>query len=512
MVCTVNSIDSNITGLSIAEELCPKELPVTPIWYAQEPNSYTDMGADIKTVARETINALRQDLRGTVTDVDSAGGFNMDVTQDNMNRLFQGFFFNNAYEKYNLLPLNGTANPALTVATTGIFNVTSTLATSIFAGDLVKTTGFADSANNALGLVQVVTTTQLDTDIATVTDASASASANIRVVGFQFASGDLVATLGTGTLILTSTVKTMTAFGLKVGEWIYIGGSAVSSAFSFANGTGYARVKSVSATQIILDKSTGLITADAGTGKTVRIFFGTYYRNGTTLAEIIFRTYQLELSLGNDANGVQSEIVIGSYPNKFSLKVPTGSKLSADLTFVSLDTETRTGLQGLKSGTRVVALGQEAYNTSTDMVRMKMSLVSASLSPTDLFSFLSEFNIDIDNGIKINKAVGVAGGFSSSTGNFKISGSVTAYFQTVSAIQAVRSNSDVTVDAIFAKHNGGFVYDIPLMGVGGGKPNIQKDSPITLPITQNAAMNVAGYTLGYCNLHYLPDVAMPVAQ
>ena len=62
MVCAINKIDSNITGLAFAEEVCLKQLPTTaadgfdPTWYALEPNSYSDFGGEIATVARAPID------------------------------------------------------------------------------------------------------------------------------------------------------------------------------------------------------------------------------------------------------------------------------------------------------------------------------------------------------------------------------------------------------------------------------------------------------------------------
>ena len=509
MVCTVNSIDSNVTGLSIAEEECPKTLPATPKWFAMEPNSYPAFGPTIKTVAREPINPLRQNKRGSVVDLEAAGGFSSDKTQNNFVNLLQGFFVNDAYEKYNLHPmgLTATQNPCTSVAGSGVYNVTSTLASLIRIGDLVKTTGFASSANNALGKVTNVVTTALTTNISTVVDASPASDSNIRVVGFEFASGDLVATVSSGTLILTSSAKTMTELGLRVGEWIYIGGDTAGT--QFANGKGYARVKTITATTIVCDKSTGLVSADAGTGKTVRIFTGTYIRNATQESEIIFRTYQLERTLGEDANGTQSEYLTGSYPNEFSLKLPSASKLEADLNYVAMNYETRDGTTGVKSGTRIAALGEDAYNTSTSVVRVSLALVEASLTPTALVSFLKELNFNINNGVKLNKAVGVTGGSGVSTGNFVVSGAITAYFQTIAAQAAIRNNSDVALDAIFARNNAGFVIDVPLLTLGGGNTAVVLNEAITLPLDNFAAQNANNYTASYTNFSYLPTVAMP---
>lgn len=520
MVCAINSINSNFTGTRICEEICPSELDTVLAnqkWYVREPNSYQTFGANIKTVPRNPINALRKNKKGTVTDVESAAGWNEDYTQDNMTDLLQGFFFNNAFEKYNLLPLNGITNPALTVVvSTGVFTVTSTLATSIYANDLVKTTGFTNSVNNLFAKAVTVTTTTLDTDATTtVAEVPNPATANIRVVGHEFASGDLVATIVSNKLVLNSSAYPIVQLGLRVGEWIFIGGGLVSSAFSFATvgSPGYARISALSATAITCDKSTGLITADAGAGKTIRIFFGTFLRDGLLTSEIITRTYRIERTLGEDANGTQAQVEKGCFANEFALKVPANAKLEADLSFVAMDEELFDGTQVIPSeepGVQLfAALGQEAYNTSTDMYRMKMSLVEDSLSPSDMFGYATDLNMNIANGAKLNKAVGVVGGIDAAFSNFNVGGAITAYFQTIEAQRALRNNADVTVDAIFAKNNGGIIFDIPLLMLGGGIPNVSQDEAITVPLEQSAAECVAGYTFAHCNMHYLPDVAMP---
>lgn len=129
--------------------------------------------------------------------------------------------------------------------------------------------------------------------------------------------------------------------------------------------------------------------------------------------------------------------------------------------------------------------------------------------PTPLFGYISEGSLEINNNVESLKAVGVLGGFDVSVGMFEVGGSVTAYFTSIAAVQAVRKNSDVGFYSISAANNGGFLFDIPLMGISGGQLAVESDSPITIPIDNAGAKSKFGYTLLTEFFSYLPNVAMP---
>jgi hypothetical protein len=92
---TVQKIDSNVTGLRFQEELagCIGVADSNNPWLVLEPNSYDDFGGEFTTVARNPINAGRQRQKGVLVDLDASGGFQSDVTQENLQEILQGFFF-----------------------------------------------------------------------------------------------------------------------------------------------------------------------------------------------------------------------------------------------------------------------------------------------------------------------------------------------------------------------------------------------------------------------------------
>ena len=507
-----NKIDSNITGLAYAEETTLKTLPGTPIWYGLEPNSYSDFGGELSTVARAPIDPSRQNKKGTITDLDASGGFNIDFTKSNLTRLLQGFFFADARELPNTKALNAAA-----VALTGVTASSKTYAAasslgSFTANQIVFASGFTNAANNGLKTVASSTAGTVVVNETLTDEASPPAAAKLETVGFQFASGDISLAVTSGVPSLVATAADFTALpGLIPGLWVFIGGDAAGT--RFANNVGYARIKSIAAKAIVFDDTSFTPATEAGTGKTIRLFVGTVVKNEKTPSLIKRRSYNIERQLGQGPTSTQAEYLEGAVANEFTLNVPQADKLNADLTFVACNNTHRSGETGdeIKGGTRIGVAGEDAYNTSSDIYRIKMSVIDpASSNPSALFGYVSEANVSINNNVSPNKAVGILGAFDTTAGNFEVGGSITAYFTTVSAVRAVRQNANVGLSIIGASKNAGFVFDIPLLGLGGGRLNVEKDAPITVPLEPAGAENPNGYTMLYEAFSYLPNVAMPV--
>lgn len=516
--CTINKQDSNFSGLSFAEEVCLGILPsiaagdpAEATWYGLEPNSYADFGGELITVARSPIEPTRQNSKGTVVDLNASGGFNNDLTLRNLPRLAQGFYFADILEKPSTAPINGTAiNLGAVTGATKKYATGTTAVAFNKAGYIILASGFGIAANNG-----IKTVVSADVDDVTVNEVIADeadgAVSKIEVVGYEFATADASIDVTGNVLQLKSAANVLATLGLSVGEWIFVGGDTLASD-RFANNVGYGRISVITAGAITLDDCTWTGVDEVSTGKKIRIFFGSFLRNSPTSAGIKRRSYNLERTLGNGPTTTQAEYLEGAVANEMKVNIPGANKLTLDFGFVAADFSHRSGeaADEIKVGTRIAAVGEDAFNSTSDIYRQKLSLVDITNSnPSALFGYITEGNITISNGVTPNKAVGVLGAFDTSAGNFVVSGSLTAYFTTVAAVRAVRNNSDAGYNIIAAKANVGSIFDIPLLGLGGGRVSVEKDQPIKVPVTPAAAKNRFGFTSSYNFFAYLPNVAMP---
>lgn len=504
-----NTIDSNVTGLRFAEETTLGTLPGSPVWYPLEPNGYDDFGGETKLMARNPINPSRQRKKGVITDLDAKGGFAQDLTQSNSIRLMQGFFFADLREKLSNIPMNGVA-VAITavVASTKTISIASTGA-SYLASDLVLASGFDEAGNN--GLKTVASSTASTVVVSeTMVDETSTGTPKIQKVGYVFGAG--VATIDvSGTwpkLVRASGAKDFTTFGLIPGEWVFIGGDTTATKFANAANNGFARVRSVAATYIEFDKTSSTMVTDAGATKTIQMFYGNVLKNESDPANIVRRTYNLERTLGEDANGTMSEYLVGAVANELSVQVKPADKMLINCSFIAADHEQRDGTTGVKSGSRPDLDATDAFNTSSDFTRINLHVVTnGNPNPTPLWAYMTDLTVGIKNGIAPLKAVGTLGAFDMSAGTFEITASLTAYFADVTAVAAVRNNDDVTLDMAVVKNNAGYVLDIPLLALGDGRLKIEQDKPITIPLKADGAECLAGYTLLLNEFVYLPDAA-----
>ncbi|AJD82783.1 phage tail tube protein [Achromobacter xylosoxidans] len=306
---------------------------------------------------------------------------------------------------------------------------------------------------------------------------------------------------------------------LRPGDWLFIGGDAGKRLAEDGN-NGFKRLFKIDTTanELWFDKGIEKVEAETFVGD-FDIYVPQTLRNELG-SDIVRTSYQFERTLGSlDGNDPpQAEYVSGAVPSTYALNIPTAEKMTTDWTYMACDGQLRTQAEGLKPGTRPTLPDQDAYNTSTDLKRIVMSRVhNGTTAPAPLFGFLLESTLNINNNLSGNKALGVVGNFDISAGTFEVSISATAYFSDVEAIRAVHENADVTLDYVFMKNRQGMVIDLPLLSLGDGRPNVELDQPITLPLTGDAATAKKlgadfDYTLNFNFFTDLPALADELYQ
>lgn len=391
-------------------------------------------------------------------------------------------------------------------------------------GDIIEMQGHDDAANNGVFDVSSVANNVVTVSQTLTLDATPNANATMTTVGFEGAAGDLDIDDASALPALTSTTADFTTMSLIPGEWIFIGGDAASEAFTNVDAAGnsvnngFARIHTVAANRLDFDKTSFVMTAEASTTETIRLFFGRVLKNESDPTLQVRRTYQLERTLGAPDDAVpaeiQAEYVEGWTPNEFTFNFTTADKITVDLTGIATDVSTIDGPTGLKAGSRPTLVSGDAFNTSNDIARLKLSVLDrlAGSAPSALFAFLTEFSVNINNNVTPNKAISVLGAFDVTAGQFNVEGSMEAYFASVAAVASIRNNDDITLDFAMVKgaagSKAGVLVDVPLITLGDGRLAVEQDEAITLPLDIPAgADRDFNHTLLMVFFDHLPDRA-----
>lgn len=496
--------DANLVGFYKTREATIGQTPDEAEWQTREPNSFDDFGGEYTKVARKTFSPSRQRKKGTTTDLDADGGYNEDLTQNNMQGELEEFFFAALRKTPEIVPTGVTA--------TG-YNAADPATAGFLAGSLILAKGYALAGNNGL---KVATAADADSVDAAGLAIDATADGTLKVVGHQFADGDLEMTAAVGNaFVLSTTVFDLTTLPLVPGQWVFIGGDAAGERFGDAT-AGYARigVDGISENAIAFDKSTFVPMTLDGAGKTIRLFFGDVIKNEDDPDLIVRFSSTFERTLGRDDDGVQSENINGMVANEMTWNSPLANLVNIDMSYIGQKHNTRKGdvgpLSARANNSRLPALAEDAFNTSSNIYRLRMAAVDPdTLNPTPYFARVTEWSLSINNNVSSAKAQGVLGGFDVTVGNFDVDGEFTAYFSSVEVIHAVKCNYDMTFDALYAKANAGVFMDVPLISLGGGRLDVEQDAAIMLPLETPAAESPFGHTAMIGWFPYLPDQAMP---
>lgn len=202
---------------------------------------------------------------------DANFGFDVNMRCETFDPLIAAAFYN-SWDQAPSRDNGATADSQITdvAASTGTFTVAT--GTAFVASQLIMSRGFTNSGNN-LATARKLTGGSATTAVigaGILTDESAPpAYAQIYVVGFEGASGDITATsTGLGSTALDFTTLT----NLKRGSWIKIGGTGAGNRFATEALNVWVRVTAIAANAVTCDNLPSGWATDSGAGKTIKVF------------------------------------------------------------------------------------------------------------------------------------------------------------------------------------------------------------------------------------------------
>ena len=498
---------TNQISLAFAIEETLGVLPSTPTWKQLEPNTIGAYGAVITKTAREPISADRQRRKGATTDLDSSAEFEHDLTKDAFTDFISGFVMASPLYPYS----GGTTRQAPLRAGSSFEDLAAVegtpdsfdhdaITTAMTADRLVFTRGFTNAANNGMHVVAAASTTTSTKVASTLVNETPThgSGATLELAGVRGASGDITLTVTAGVGTLGSTVLDFTTLGLTVGQVIHVGG--LLTANQFTAGKGYARITSIAANVVLLDKLDSTLATDTGAAKLIDLLFGGFVRNVAVSDTTSFleQSYQFEVVLPNldPTPADMYQYSIGNYANQVTFGLPLTDKAAISFGFVGKDTEIPVDTQKTGAATPVLPVQTAPYNTSSDIARLRIQKVDE----TGLTTCFKSLSLVLDNQVTPDKCLGSLGAGYMNTGNFLVNLEAQILLTNADVISAIRNNTTVTMDFILENEDGAIAVDIPSLTLGDGSKE--------LPMNESVLVNLSGEAFKDATLKYSVGISL----
>jgi hypothetical protein len=402
-----------------------------------------------------------------------------------------------------------TNKPSITVVTTATeisavsattLTVATPLGTPFVSGMLCLTDGFPTAANN--GILSVVasssaTTVVFPSSTFTIETLPIPVGAYVRDVGFEGASGDIVAVTSGGNA-LTSTVLDFTTLGLNLGEYIRIGGDAAGTFFATAGCNGFARISAIAAHRLSFSIVPASWAADAGTSKTIQVFTGDYLVNGITQRSFTIERQQQDLA------SPSYEYFLGDQVDALSLTLKAATIIDGTLNFMGLSATA--GTVRASGATDIAANTNLVLNSAANVGRLAIGGVQVS-GP----SFIQELAFDLKNNIARETSVGSLYATGLRDGELALGGNLVVYFGDLTMLNYVLNDSVVGLNFRTGRSDGyrqSLLFDIPSAKITGTSPVNAKNQSRMFTGRYDAKRDpTLLYTVAAMRYWYLPVAA-----
>lgn len=481
--------DSNRVRLSYVEESTYGTTPASPGFQTLRFTSES-LASEPQTTTSQEIRSDRQVSDLILVGVNAAGDVSMEMSFSSHDALVESAM----YSTFTETPKKEGATEITQVTDASDTFTVDAGGASFVADMLIYNSGFDDSANNGLFTVSssTATTVVVAGTPTLVDDASPASTAKIKVVGFVGAANDIDAD-ATG---LTSTATDFTTFGLAVGMWVKIGGGTSATEFATSANNGWARISSISATDLnfdILPASWAAedVSAGANAGATIQVFFGDYVRNATTEKSFTFE----KAYLGNST----FEYVYGMVANQMNLQFDSQSVVTGSFSFMGTTGEYASQKSGATYADQTTT---DILNTSSNVGRIGEG-GSTVASP----NFVRSASISLNNNLRAKTAIGQLGAFGVGSGRAEVTGSLSTYFGDTTLLAKVINNTATSFDIrVKDSDNQVVLIDLPQVKyTSGSTPVGGIDQDVMADLGYQAYRHATlGYTIHYQKFDYVP--------
>lgn len=486
---------TNRVKLSKVRESTFGVTPTSPVFKEQRQTS-SSLALNPQTVVSNEIRSDRQVTDLIRVGLQAGGDVGHEVSfkavDDDFEEALQG--------AWSLKPVRdnaGTSDSVVTAVTASSDTYTTTDTGADFvAGMLIWAEGFTNSGNNSLfkaqsgssGTAVVAPSSPGLTD-----EAAPPGTAVVRAVGFEGASGDLVAAASG----LTSTSLDFTTLGLTVGEWVRVGGTTTGSKFATAASNGWCRISAIAANALTFDRLPSGWTTDTGTGKTIQVYWGDFLSNGTTKRSSTFERQYL------DHSPTTYEYLTGLTLDQLTINAPAQAVATYTAQYVGAGGSTTT--TRASGATDIAAPTKAVLNTSSDVGRIAFN-GSEITGP----NYVMSATVTINNNLRRQNAVGSVAAVGVGNGEFGVTGTLETYFGDSSVLDKVMNNTLTSFDMRLGRSDGNrekLVLDFPSIKLSSGSPTVSaKNADVMLSAGFTAFMDATlGYTMSIGRFHYLPD-------
>ncbi len=459
------------------------------VWFLLEPNAINTFGATITTVARDPISKDKQRRKGVVTDLDSSVEWEGDTTISHFTDFIECFSSATAVlSQTSRIPTDISSDvitiPAITNGDEAFFLSDASVDSLIF------NRAYTNPANNGLfALTAAGTTTALTAAGQGLVDETPPANAQVELAGVRpETTSDLSIVVTGASAVLTSAadIPDFSVLGLTVGQFIHLGG--ITSGTQFTTCVGFARVELIGTTTLTLDKLDSTVVTDTGTGDTVDLLFGRFVRNvpvDNALYLEQFITFEMTFpNLGNPS-GDRYQYSLDNLCNTAAFNLPLTDKSTVTFGFVGTDTDNPTDTQKAGAAAAISPNKTAAFGTtSTGLARLQL----ADLSDNQYGACFKSLTLSLDNQVTPEKCLATLGAQFMNSGNFLVDIESQLLFTEQTIIDAIRSNTTVTLDFRLDNDDGAIVLDIPNMTIGGGDREF--------PLNESVLINVTGMAFG----------------